>query len=93
MVLLSKFHHVPAFLKKLHVLVMDLANDMTISTFKAELLKIQHTCYPEHPTHIIKKYHDAWWMDPSDRKYHDTEYHILDGQKMKEFIMQVIRNY
>ena len=91
MVILGKFHHILVFLKTVHQLVMHLGNDMPITTFKAKLLEIDHDSFPKHPTQIVKHYHDAWWIHPSQEMDDEPEYHILDGAKLKDFITQVIQ--
>lgn len=95
MVIFHKFHHVPVFLKKVHQLVMNLDESMVISKFKEELLNIDHVCFPEHPTRIVKHYHDAWWLNPSLElnEVDEPEYSILDGEKLKDFIVQVMYFY
>jgi hypothetical protein len=81
------------FLKSIHELVMH-SDDLTaasIQGFKERLLSIDHTVFPEHPTQIVKHYTDAWWMDPSKELNlnEEPEYHILSGEKMKAWLLQV----
>ena len=91
MVIFQKFHHVPVFLKKVHQLVMNQDESMVISKFKEELLNIDHNCFPEDPTRIVKHYHDAWWINPSFElsEVNEPVYSILDRGKLKDFILQV----